>query len=75
MNKQHRELARRLQEAGITVHEFEQRTSSFAVKCSLDGYTYTYFIGITPSDHRAMDNAFHDIKRALIAKKAANHAR
>ena len=74
-SKFHRELMRRLQEAGITINGYEQRSSSIALDCSKNGRTHRYYLGLTPSDWRAMDNAFHDIKRALVAPaKEASHA-
>lgn len=74
-SKFHRELMRRLQEAGITITGFERRSSSIALDTALNGRTHRYYLGITPSDWRAMDNALHDIKRALTAPATeASHA-
>jgi hypothetical protein len=57
MNRRHKEFIRRLNAAGITV--------TVALDCKHGRTTVRYFMSISPSDHRAMDNAFHDIKRAL----------
>jgi hypothetical protein len=43
-----------------------------ALDVELDGRTIRYFTSITPSDHRAMDNAFHSIMRTLRAKDLLN---
>lgn len=74
LNKFHRDLLRRLREAGITVDGFEQRSGSIALMCSRGNRKLKYFLGITPSDSRAMDNAFHDIKRVLVPTKEASNA-
>lgn len=72
MTKWHRELMRRLQEAGITVTNFEQRSSSILIDCMQGLRTHRYYVGISPSDQRALDNAFHDIKRALRQPEISN---
>jgi hypothetical protein len=65
VNRWHKEFIRRLRAAGITVTKTEQRSNSLALDCKHGRTTVRYFMGISPSDHRALDNAFHDIKRAL----------
>jgi hypothetical protein len=65
MNRRHKEFIRRLNAAGITVTKAQQRSNSVALDCKHGRTTVRYFMSISPSDHRAMDNAFHDIKRAL----------
>jgi len=69
MQKWHRELLRRLQEAGVMITGFQQRSNSTVIDVSLGGATLRYYTGISPSDGRAADNAFHDILRGLRAKE------
>jgi hypothetical protein len=72
MLKFHRELLRRLREEGISVTDVEQRRNSVILYCEKEGRAYRYYAGISPSDWRALDNAFHDIVRGLRGKEGAN---
>ena len=71
MQRWHRELLRRLQEAGVTLTGFTQTSNSTRIDCLLNGQTVRYFTGISPSDSRAADNAYHDIMRKLRAREKA----
>ncbi len=74
MHKVHRELLRQVQEAGITITAFDRRTNSYALDCEYQGRKCRYHVALTPSDWRAMKNAFHEIRRALIPELEVQHA-
>jgi hypothetical protein len=74
MNHWHRELIKRLEGEGVAITAVHHRTSSIALDCALGERTMRYFTGITPSDRRAMDNAFHGIMRTLKTKEPFNVA-
>jgi hypothetical protein len=72
VNRWHKELIRRLEAEGVVLQGFDQRANSVALDLELNGQTRRYFTGISPSDLRAMNNAFHDILRMLRAKEPFN---
>jgi len=71
-SKWHRVLMKRLEAEGVRIVCTVRRTSSLALDCEKDGRTIRYFTSLTPSDQRAMDNAFHGIMRTLRAKDLLN---
>ena len=72
MTKWHRDLLRRLRDAGVTVTDIHHRQNSIALDCVMGTEQVRYFTGISPSDVRAMDNAFHDIMRVLRKPETSN---
>jgi hypothetical protein len=72
MTRWHRELFKRLEAEGVRINCTVQRANSVAIDCELNGKKMRYFAGISPSDMRAMDNAFHGILRTLRAKEPLN---
>ena len=72
MQKFHRELVHRLRAEGISVVEVRQARKSTRIVCAHGAHQYTYYSGTSPSDWRAMENAYRDIVRGL--KEKASHA-
>ena len=68
VNRWHRDLFKRLEAEGVKIVCTVRRSSSMAIDCELGGRTIRYFTSLTPSDWRAIDNAFHGIMRTLRAK-------
>ena len=65
LKRWHKELTRRLGNDGVALANVDQRANTIALDFKLGERTARYFTGISPSDRRAMDNAYHDILRML----------